>query len=43
VGGVSALPCLDACAARFPELPFLAFAIRIAREQILAQSTDSHD
>ena len=42
VGGPSALPALEACAARFAESSFLTFAIRIARERILAQSLGSH-
>jgi HEAT repeat protein len=42
-GSPAALPALDACAARFPESSFLLFAIRIARDRILAQPPDSHD
>lgn len=42
VGGQAALTALDACAERFAATSFLAFAIRIARERILSQSTDSH-
>lgn len=43
VGVPAALPVLDRCAERFPQTAFLAFAIRIARDRILAQSTASHD
>lgn len=43
VGGASALPALDACAARFAGTPFLRFAVKIARDRILSQSTDLHD
>ena len=42
VGSAAALPVLDVCAARFQETSFLAFAIKVARDRILAQSTDSH-
>ncbi len=42
VGGAAALPALDSCAARFPGTSFLTFAIRIARDRILSQSTDSN-
>ncbi len=38
VGEVAALPVLAACAARFRDTPFLAFAIKIAADRILAQS-----
>jgi HEAT repeat protein len=37
VGGPEALPALDRCASRFADLPFLAFAIRVARERIGAK------
>lgn len=43
VGGPSVLPALDACAARFSETPFLRFALKIARDRILSQSSDIHD
>ena len=33
-GDAESLPILDRCAARFPEEPFLAFAIQIARDRI---------
>jgi HEAT repeat protein len=36
-GGPSLLPLLAQCAARFPDDPFLAFAIRIAGERLGAQ------
>ena len=37
-GDAAALPALDKCAARFPEERFLIFALRIARERIVAQA-----
>ena len=39
VGNARALPVLAACAHRFPDTPFLAFAIQIATDRIHAQST----
>jgi HEAT repeat protein len=42
VGGPMALPVLARCAERFSEIPFLAFAIKIARDRILSQSTDAN-
>lgn len=39
VGEADALPGLAQCAARFPDTPFLTFAIKIATDRILAQST----
>lgn len=36
VGGPEALPALDRCAARFPDEPFLAFAIKVAGDRISA-------
>ena len=38
VGQVEALPVLARCATRFADTQFLAFAIKIAAERILAQS-----
>lgn len=40
VGGPDALPALDRCAARFPDEPFLVFAIRVAGDRISAQPRD---
>jgi HEAT repeat protein len=37
VGQAEALPFLAACAARFPDAPFLAFAIRVAADRIRVQ------
>lgn len=34
VGSAAALPSLALCAARFPDQPFLAFAVRVASERI---------
>ena len=34
VGSAAALPSLASCAARFPDQPFLAFAVRVASERI---------
>jgi HEAT repeat protein len=42
VGEAEALPVLAQCAARFRDTPFLAFAIKIATDRILAQSTGRH-
>ncbi|MES2626143.1 MAG: HEAT repeat domain-containing protein [Pseudomonadota bacterium] len=42
VGGADAIPDLDRCAARFPGISFLSFAIKIARDRILTQLTDKH-
>jgi HEAT repeat protein len=39
IGDASAAPALARCAARFPDDPFLAFAIRAAAEQLGAGST----
>jgi HEAT repeat protein len=36
-GGPNLLPLLAQCAARFPDDPFLAFAIRVASERLGAQ------
>jgi hypothetical protein len=41
-GRPEALPALAACEARFKDTPFLAFAIEVARERILSQSTAPH-
>lgn len=38
VGGPELLPMLADCAARFPEDPFLSFAIEVARERIGSQA-----
>jgi HEAT repeat protein len=38
VGGPELLPVLAACAARFPNDPFLAFAVQIASERIGSQA-----
>ncbi|MGV3593216.1 MAG: HEAT repeat domain-containing protein [Gammaproteobacteria bacterium] len=42
-GGPAVLPALERCAARFADSAFIGFAARIARDRILAQSTESHD
>jgi HEAT repeat protein len=42
VGDAAALPVLDQCETRFRETPFLAFAIKVARDRILQQSTSRH-
>ena len=42
VGEAEALPVLAACAARFRDTPFLAFAIKVASDRIVAQSTRPH-
>lgn len=42
-GGPAALPALERCAERFADSAFIGFAAAIARDRILAQSTDSHD
>jgi HEAT repeat protein len=42
VGGPAVLPALDSCAARFPQMPFIAFAVRIARDRILSQTAKPH-
>jgi HEAT repeat protein len=39
VGEAEALPVLAQCAIRFRDTPFLAFAIKIATDRIVAQST----
>ncbi|MDQ2642064.1 MAG: HEAT repeat domain-containing protein [Pseudomonadota bacterium] len=39
VGGREALPALEACASRFSDTPFLAFAIRVASDRIRAGRT----
>jgi HEAT repeat protein len=41
-GGPELLPVLAACAARFPNDPFLAFAVQVASERIGSQAS-SHD
>jgi HEAT repeat protein len=41
-GGPELLPLLAACAARFPNDPFLAFAVQVASERIGSQAS-SHD
>jgi HEAT repeat protein len=41
VGGPAAIPALDACARRFGESPFLAFAIKAATDRIHAQRPPS--
>jgi HEAT repeat protein len=38
VGGPEAAGALDACAGRFPNEPFLAFAIKVAKQRITDQS-----
>jgi hypothetical protein len=38
VGGPEALDPLSACAARFPDTPFLLFAISSVRDRINAKS-----
>jgi HEAT repeat protein len=42
VGEAEALPVLAQCGTRFRDTPFLAFAIKIATDRILAQSTGRH-
>lgn len=42
IGEPDALPCLEACAARFGDETFLAFAVRIAMERIAAERRDRH-
>jgi hypothetical protein len=42
VGEAEALPVLAQCATRFRDTPFLSFAIEIATDRILAQSTPRH-
>jgi HEAT repeat protein len=42
VGDAAALPVLADCATRFPDTPFLAFAIKVATDRILEQSTRRH-
>lgn len=42
-GQAEALPVLEQCATRFRDTPFLVFAIKVATDRILAQSTDRHD
>lgn len=42
-GNSQALPALDQCAARFPDIPFLVFAIRVARDRVLAQRAGPND
>ena len=37
-GGPDALPVLSACAARFSDVPFLVFSLRVAGDRIRAQS-----
>jgi HEAT repeat protein len=37
-GGPEALPALGACAERFPNVPFLVFALRIAGDRIRAEA-----
>ena len=39
IGDTSALPSLVKCAARFPDDPFLGFAIRMARDRIGSQAS----
>ena len=39
VGTVEALPALRTCAQRFPESPFLIFAIQVAADRISAQTS----
>jgi HEAT repeat protein len=39
IGGVDALPSLARCEARFSEIPFLAFSIKIAADRIRSQSS----
>jgi len=43
VGSSDALPALAACAQRFRDAPFLAFAVRIAIDRIHSQSTLGRD
>ena len=42
VGRPEALATLGACEERFKDAPFLTFAIKIAKERILVQSTTQH-
>jgi HEAT repeat protein len=42
VGDAAALPALEQCEARFRDTPFLAFAIKVARDRILLQPTSRH-
>lgn len=42
VGDSRALPVLAQCETRFPDTPFLGFAIKIATARILEQSTQRH-
>ncbi len=42
VGGAGALPSLVRCAARFPDQPFLAFAVRVASERIGVSADGPH-
>jgi HEAT repeat protein len=42
VGEAPALPVLARCATRFRDTPFLTFAIQVATDRIMAQSTHRH-
>ena len=42
VGGAGALPSLARCAERFPDQPFLAFAVRVASERIGVSADGPH-
>ncbi|MFZ3326051.1 MAG: hypothetical protein WA231_09235 [Methylocella sp.] len=41
IGDVQALPTLWRCAARFPNDPFLAFAIKVAADRLRANAPGS--
>jgi hypothetical protein len=43
VGNAEALPILAACALKFHDTPFLAFAIRVTADRIRAHSSHSRD
>jgi HEAT repeat protein len=43
IGEATALPFLDDCAARFPDQRFLQFAVKAARERIIAQRAHSRE
>ena len=42
VGDPEALSALEHCEARFQDTPFLSFAIKVAKEQIVSHSTNRH-
>lgn len=39
IGGLDALPTLSLCQARFADIPFLVFAIRVAQDRLGAKTT----